>query len=118
MLHEILYVLHILGMAAIIAITLFLVIKKNNPVDFRKKFSLYLLSASHTQLLTGFVLFFLLLSDLNHMKIGIKMLLAIGIAVLATIYRRKINSSPESGNVYLFSILIIACVTTIIAFFL
>lgn len=89
MLHELLYALHIIGMASIISISLYFMAKKDLAAEVKKKLSLYLMSAAHTQLLTGFALFFLMLSEVNHMKIGIKMLIAIEIAVVATILRKK-----------------------------
>ncbi len=118
MVHDILYVLHILGMAAIIAIGLYLFINKNLAEETRKKFALYLMSASHIQVLTGFALFFLMLSEVNHMKVGIKMLLAIEIAVVATLYSRKIAKNEAPNPAFLLIVILSAIATTVIAFVL
>jgi hypothetical protein len=116
MLHEILYTLHIIGMAAIISIASYLLINKESAVPLRKKLSLYLMSAAHTQLLTGFALFFLMLADVNHMKIGIKMLLAIAVAVLATLYRKKIAADEQPNGMFLIILLASSITITIVAF--
>jgi hypothetical protein len=118
MLHEILYSIHFLGMAVIIAASFFLMIKKDLIEESRKKLSLYLMSAAHVQLLTGFALFFLLLSDVNHMKIGIKMLLAIEVAVFATIYRRSVAKNVQPKPIYIILIFTSAISTTLVAFLL
>ncbi len=116
MFHQILYSLHIIGMAAIIATGLYLFINKNVSDVFRKKLALYLMSAAHLQLLTGFILFFLLFSEVNHMKVGIKMLLAIEVAVLATIYRVKIKKDEKPNPVFLLVVLTSSIAITVIAF--
>ena len=113
---EIFYVLHILGMGVIVACSVFLLILKDLVDEQKKKFSLYLMSAAHTQLLTGLILFFLLLSEVNHMKIGIKILFAIEIAILATIIKKKIYSKLFPGKILILSILLSAIITTLIAF--
>lgn len=118
MLHEILYTLHILGMAAIIGISLYLIIQKDQTDSMRKKLALYLMSSAHIQLLTGFALFFLLMSEVNHMKIGIKMLLAIEIAVIATLHRRAIAKNEKPKPVMIIALLTSAISTTVIAFLL
>lgn len=116
MLHQILYSLHIIGMVSIIGIGIFLALNRNISDIFRKKLSLYLMSSAHTQLLTGFILFFLLLSQVNHMKIGIKMLFAIEIAVLATIYRKKITNNEKPNPIFILIILTSSIAVTMIAF--
>ena len=116
MFHHFLYSLHIIGMAAIIATGLYLFFNKNGSDVFRKKLALYLMSAAHLQLLTGFILFFLLFSEVNHMKVGIKMLLAIEVAILATIYRKKIRKNEKTNPVFLIIILTSSIVTALIAF--
>lgn len=118
MLHEILYVLHVLGMAAIIAISMYIVTKKDLSDVIRKKLSLILMSSAHTQLLTGFALFFLLMSEVNHMKIGIKMLLAIEIAVIATLHHRTVAKNEIPKPVLIIALLTSAISTTCIAFLL
>jgi hypothetical protein len=118
MLREILYSLHILGMAAVIVTSLYLLAKKDLMEEGRKKLSLYLMSAAHTQLLTGFALFFLLLSEVNHMKIGIKMLLAIEVAVFATIYRRTLVKNEIPKPFLMIAILSSAITITLVAFLL
>jgi hypothetical protein len=118
MFHQILYSLHILGMAAIIGIGIYLFVNKNTTESLRKTLALYLMSAAHTQVLTGFILFFLLLSQVNHMKVGMKMLLAIEVAVMATIYYKKITKDEKPSSVFLFVVLSSAIATTVIAFVL
>ncbi|HAP37213.1 MAG TPA: hypothetical protein DCQ28_15260 [Bacteroidetes bacterium] len=116
MFHQILYSLHIIGMVTLISIGLYLFFNKRITETARKTLALYMMSAAHTQLLTGFILFFLLLSQVNHMKIGIKMLLAIEVAVLSTIYRKKIAKDEKLNPVFLFVILISSIAVTVIAF--
>lgn len=116
--HYIFYALHILGMAVIILTSSFLIIKKDLQLEQQKKIALYMMSAAHTQLLTGFILFFLLLSEVHHMKIGIKVLFAIDIAVLATMFKKKISQGIIPNKIFLMSIFLSAIFVTIIAFFL
>lgn len=116
MLHMALYLLHVIGMAVIVSIALYLTVKKEISVESRKKFSTYLMSAAHTQLLTGFSLFFLLISEVNHMKIGIKMLLAIIVAIVATIYRKKIAADEAPNPALLRILLATSIVITLVAF--
>lgn len=116
MLHQILYSIHIIGMVTIVGIGIYLLVNRNISDIFRKKLSLYLMSAAHTQLLTGFVLFFLLLSQVNHMKVGIKILLAIEIAIVATIYRKKIANNEKPNSTFLLIILTSSIAVTLIAF--
>ncbi len=118
MLHELLYALHIIGMAAIISIALYFMAKKDLAEEVKKKLSLYLMSAAHTQLLTGFALFFLMMSDVNHMKIGIKMLLAIEVAIVATLFRKKIASNETPNPALIIVVLSSAITITVIAFVL
>jgi len=118
MLHEALYILHVLGMAAIIVTSLYLVAGNIANNDTRKKLSLVLMSSAHTQLLTGFALFFLLLSEVNHMKIGIKMLLAIEVAVIATLYRRSAVGAAPPKQIFALITLVSSIAATAIAFLL
>lgn len=118
MLHELLYILHMIGMATIISIALYFMAKKDLSLDLRKKLSLYLMSAAHTQLLTGFALFFLMLSEVNHMKIGIKMLLAIIIAITATLFKKKSAADEVPKSSLIIVILSSAITITVIAFVL
>lgn len=114
--HEIFYVLHILGMAVLVTCTILLLIKKDITDEQKKKFSLYVISSAHTQLLTGLVLFFLLLSEVNHMKIGIKFLFAIVITVLTTIHKKRISSNIYPNSGLLIGILLSAVITSLVAF--
>ncbi len=116
MLHELLYILHVTGMAVIIALSLYLAVKKDLGLETVKKLSLILMSAGHTQLLTGFALFFLMLADVNHMKIGIKMLLAVEVAIVATMYRKKIASEATPSPAFIWIVLLSSISTTLIAF--
>jgi len=116
--HDLFYLLHLLGMAAVIISASYLLWKNDAATDLRKKIAITLMSASHLQLLTGLVLFFLMLSEVNHMKIGIKMLLAIEMAVFATIFKKKI-SSGQIPNKYLLPLILMSGVTiTAVAFLL
>ena len=86
--------------------------------ELRKKFAFILMSASHLQLLTGLILFFIMLSEVNHMKIGIKMILAIEMAVVATIFKKKI-STDQIPNKFLLPLILMSGVTiTAVAFLL
>ncbi|MFA5833529.1 MAG: hypothetical protein WDA22_08630 [Bacteroidota bacterium] len=116
MLHTTLYTLHVLGMILIITIAFYIWINKNIVDGVRKKLSLLLMSSAHTQLLTGFALFFLLMPDVNHMKIGIKMLLAIDVAVIATVFRKKIAKNETPNPSLIVIVLLSAMVTAIVAF--
>jgi hypothetical protein len=116
MLHMLLYILHVTGMAVLLSLALILVFKNDITAEVRKKLSLYLMSAAHTQLLTGFALFFLLLSEVNHMKIGIKMLLAIDVAVFATLFRRSVSNDATPNRVFLIILLVSSIITTFVAF--
>ncbi len=116
MVHEIFYVLHILGMAGIIGFGTYLFLKKELIQEQKKKFAGYFMSAAHIQLLTGFILFFLMLAEVNHMKIGIKMLIAIEIAVVATIYKKKISLDKQPNSTLLPLVIVSGIVVTAIAF--
>ncbi len=116
MLHDIFYVLHVTGMAGIIGFGAFLLIKKELGIDKKKKFASIFMSCAHTQLLTGFALFFIMISEINHVKIGLKMLLAIVIAITATLHKRKISSEQNSNNRFLIIAFSSALVVTAIAF--
>lgn len=118
MLHELLYTLHVLGMAVIIVTSLYIVAGNIANNDTRKKLALVLMSAAHTQLITGFALFFLMLADVNHMKIGIKMLLAIEVAVIATLYKRSTSGTDAPKQVFALITLISAVTATAVAFLL
>ena len=118
MLHEVLYILHVLGMATIIITALYIVAGNIASNDTRKTLSMVMMSAAHFQLLTGFALFFLLLSEVNHMKVGIKMLLAIEVAVIATLYRRSAAGKDAPKQIYATVTLISALTATAIAFLL
>jgi cytochrome bd-type quinol oxidase subunit 2 len=118
MLHNIFYLLHVSGMAVIILTALFLSMKKDISDNIRKKISTILMSAAHTQLLTGFALFFLLLSEVNHMKVGMKMLIAIEVAVVASIFRKKIEKNESPNPALILIILSSAIAVAMIAFLL
>jgi hypothetical protein len=116
--HDIFYLLHVLGMAAVLVSALYLLLKNDASTELRKKIALYLMSASHLQLVTGFVLFFMMLDDVNHMKIGIKMLLAIELSILATIYKKRISASQIPNKFLLPLILVSGIAITAVAFLL
>ena len=116
MVHMVLYLLHMIGMAMIVSIASYLTLKKEITAESKKKLSTYLMSAAHIQLLTGFALFFLLISEVNHMKIGIKMLLAIEVAIVATLYRKKIAANETPNPALLPIVLSSAVVIVVVAF--
>jgi len=116
--HYLFYILHLLGMSVVIISASYLLWKNDAAGELRKKIALTLVSASHLQLLTGFILFFLMLSDVNHMKIGIKMLLAIELSVFATILKKKISSGQTPNKFILPTILLTGVTITVIAFLL
>lgn len=116
MIHFILYSLHIAGMIGIIGFGSYLFLKKGLAPDVKKKFAVYFLSSAHTQLITGFLLFILLMSEVNHLKIGIKIILAIEIAVTATVFKKKMTGNQPSANIFLLMSLISAVIVTAIAF--
>lgn len=105
-------------MAAIIITSLYLVAGNSASVDVRRKLALVLMSSAHMQLLTGFALFFLLLSEVNHMKIGIKMLLAIEVAVIATLYRRSTAGEAPPKQMFAVITLVSSVTATVVAFLL
>ncbi len=116
--HDLFYLLHLLGMASIIVSASYLLWKNDMATELRKKFAFILMSASHLQLLTGLILFFIMLSEVNHMKIGIKMILAIEMAVVATIFKKKI-STDQIPNKFLLPLILMSGVTiTAVAFLL
>lgn len=117
LLHQILYILHVLGMAAILFFSISILFKKEMQVELKKKFSLYIMSVAHAQFFTGFILFFLLLSEVNHAKIGVKLLLAIVIAALASIYKKKIYSNQQPHSAILPILFTISAITALVAFF-
>jgi hypothetical protein len=114
--HDLFYILHLLGMSVVIISSAYLLWKNDAAIELRKKIALTLMSAAHLQLLTGLILFFLMLSDVNHMKIGIKMLLAIEMAVLATIFRKKISTDNIPNKFFLPLILLSGVTITAVAF--
>jgi hypothetical protein len=118
MLHELLYILHVVGMAVIILSSLYLVAGNIASDESRKKLALVMMSAAHLQLITGFALFFLMLADVNHMKIGIKMLLAIEVAVIATLYRRSVAGTGGPKPIFAVVTLVSSVTATAIAFLL
>lgn len=117
MLHNIFYLLHLLGMATIILLSLYFTLQKEILQEKRKKLSLYLMATAHAQVFIGFILFFMKLSEVNHMKIGIKILFAIVIAVFASIYKKKNFEVETVSKVFPVLIFVFSIITTVIAFF-
>ena len=118
MLHDILFFLHVIGVSAIVLITLILLMKKEMGMELRKKISLYLISAAHMQLLTGFILFILLFSEMNKVKIIMKILLAIAVTIVSTIERKKIARNLIPNPIMMFMILFLVFSASLIAFLL
>lgn len=113
--HLLLYVLHVGGMALLLVSAL-LVMKNRTATAPPLRWSVVTMSAAHTQLLTGFMLFFMLLSELNHMKVGIKMLLAIAQAVLATMHHRAMKKGRTPARWFVPVIIALGITITAIAF--
>ena len=91
-LREILLTLHLLGMAIIVG-GYFTVIRSPKVLPG-------MLHASYLQLITGLLLMGLAEmgdGEVNHMKIGIKLLLAIAVTVFAIIGKRKEKANPDQG---------------------
>lgn len=116
MIHDFFYILHVLGMAIILITSLLLSLKKEIAYERKKKFSLYMMSAAHTQLLSGVILFFLMISEVHYPKIGVKVFLAAIIAILATQHKKKISEQDLSQRIIPTTIALLAILTTLIAF--
>ena len=114
MLREILFFLHYVGMIVIVMISLILLIKKEMASELRKKISIYLVSAAHTQLLTGFILSILLFSEIDKFKITIKIVCAIVVAIISTKERKRImqNGSPNHSMILTILLLVFAAILT------
>jgi hypothetical protein len=109
-------ILHIAGMVGIVGLGITLLLMPQLALESKKKISTYFMSAAHTQLITGFILFFIMIQDVNHAKIGVKMLLAIVVAATATMYRKKVKLNQEQNKTLLFTSVFTAIIITIIAF--
>lgn len=118
MLHDTLYLLHIIGMITIVSFAALLFFNNSLESDARKKYALIMMAASHTQLLTGFSLFFMMFADIDHMKIGIKMLFAVEVAFFTTIYKRSLEDAENPKRLFPLFIFISALTVTVIAFVL
>lgn len=91
-LREILLTLHLLGMAIIVG-GYFTVIRSPKVLPG-------MLHASYLQLITGLLLMGLAEmgdGEVNHMKIGIKLVLAVIVTVFAFIGKRKEKANPDQG---------------------
>jgi hypothetical protein len=112
----ILLLLHIFGMVGIIGIGTFLLVKSEISEETKKKLAMFFMSSAHTQLLTGFVLFSMVFNEINHTKIGVKIILAIFIAITATMYRKKIRIRERPNPMLLLTSVSTAIIVTAIAF--
>lgn len=74
--------------------------------------------AAHLQLLTGFILFILLFSEVNHLKVGIKMLFAIVAAIAATLNNKKITINDVYNPTLILNVQLSATAAIFIAFLL
>ncbi|KAB2926029.1 MAG: hypothetical protein F9K22_01690 [Bacteroidetes bacterium] len=113
--HLLLYTLHVGGMALLL-VSAFLVMKERNTASPPFRWSVIMMSAAHTQILTGFILFFMLLTELNHMKVGIKMLLAISLALFATLHHRALKKGVTPARWFMPVIIALGITITAIAF--
>ena len=102
-------------MASIIGAGSYLLFRKSIAAEAKKKVALFLMGWSHTQLLTGFLLFMMKLNSVNHTKIGIKILFAVEISLVATMFVRKLKEGKES-QALLIIILLSSIATALIAF--
>lgn len=98
--------LHLIGFASVFG-GLFAQIKQPE-----KRVNAAMLHGGFTQVVTGIVLFFLQLSDVDHIKLGIKFVLLIGLLVIFLV-----NRSRELSKAAYFGSLALVLVITAIAVF-
>jgi hypothetical protein len=98
--------LHLLGFASVFG-GLFTQIKQSE-----KQVNAAMLHGALTQVVTGIVLFVLELSEIDHMQIGIKFVLLIGLLVLFVVNRKRTLSSLA----YLTSLGLVVVITAVAVF--
>jgi hypothetical protein len=116
MVHDGLLYFHIFGMILLVGSGLFLLLA-NPGESVRNKTAVYLVSAAHTQFLTGLILFLLDISEINPAKYGVKILLVIALIIIATIYRKRLKAGIAPLTFLLPAIVILSFIITGIAFF-
>ena len=116
MIHTIFYWLHIAGMLGVVLLSLDLLFNGKFAQKNKKKTASTLASIAHSQVLLGFVLFYIKLSEINHAKVGIKIILAIFAAVLITIYSKQVKLEKIPNKLFLPVSLLLVFAITAIAF--
>ena len=109
MLAQIMYYLHYGIMLGIVITSALMFLKKGAEIEVKKKIAKYFLAFTHSQFLIGMIYFFMRMQEgahLNHMKIGIKILLLIELIIVATIYKKKLGGEKPVSPVFLLIILI------------
>ena len=115
MYHDILLYLHILGMALVVGSSMFLLFA-NPGENSRNKAAVFLVSAAHTQFLTGLILFLLDIAYINPAKYGVKILLVIVLIIIATMYRKGLKEGKIPSRFVLPAIVMLSLAITGIAF--
>lgn len=115
MFHDTLLYLHILGMALVVGCGVFLLFVKTGEAS-RSKAAAFLVGASHTQFLTGLILFLLDIEWINPAKYRVKILLVIVLIIIATIYRKELKKRKIPTKFLLPAIVTLSLVITGIAF--
>jgi hypothetical protein len=116
MIHPLLYWLHIIGMISVILLALDLFFNGKFSISNKKSTVSILASISHTQLLIGFGLFMIKFREINHMKVGIKIVLAVLSAILFTMYAKKVKKDLIPSKIILLTGILLILVITAIAF--
>jgi hypothetical protein len=115
MFNVLLYSLHIVGMASIIAASG--ILGFTALPEIRKKIlGKVMLGGIHMQFLVGMILFFINLGTVNHAKIGVKIILAVILVIYGTIHQSKIRRGIANPVKTARVIFLIATLVTLIAF--
>lgn len=116
MVSMVLYVLHVAGMVGVLLLSADIVFNGKFARSNKKKTATILSAFAHTQVLSGLFLFIAKMSEVNHVKIGVKMLLGIIVAALATMYSIKLKEDKNPSSSFIIAVLVISIVITLIAF--
>ncbi len=116
MISLILYIIHVAGMAGVILISADIIFNGLISKKNKRKAAVFFASFAHAQILSGLLLYVAKFNEVNHMKIGIKMLLGIVVAVLATIYSAKVKENKNPSASLAVYALVLAIIITGIAF--
>ena len=116
MLHDSMFYLHLLGMIVIVGSALLLLTAKLAEKG-KNAAALALAGATHTQFLTGLILFLMGLATINAAKYGVKLLLVVVLIVLSTMFRKRLGAGKPPAPMLIPSIVLVSLVITGIAFF-